>query len=103
HRHRQKALARTGDTDPKYQIVISDRVQILPLIGRLWGDRLLARRVKAVEGKMVPQAIGPILGDLFECILQLLVRKGLPLVKKLAKIAKYCLDRGDIPRVTVEQ
>jgi hypothetical protein len=52
---------------------------------------------------MVLQAVCAVLGDLLECVFQLLVRKCIPVVKKLAKIPEDLLNRLDIPLIAVEQ
>ncbi len=101
HRHCQKALACPGYPDPKHQIVRSDRVQIFPLIRGLRGDRLLSGRIESVSLKVIPQAVRPILGYLFEGVLQLFVSKRIALGKKLAKVEQYTFDRINVGRVAV--
>ena len=52
---------------------------------------------------MIFQTVCPVLGDLFEGVAKLLVRKRVSFVKKVAKIAQDLLDGLDIALVAVDQ
>lgn len=52
---------------------------------------------------MILQPIRPVLGDLFECIAKLLVRKRISVGKKVAEIAQDLFDRFDIALVAVDE
>jgi len=52
---------------------------------------------------MIFETIRAILGDLFEGILELLVRERTGFVKQLAKILQYLLDRANVALVSVDQ
>ena len=49
----EKAFAGTGDADAENQVVTGNRVDILSLIGRLWCDLFLARRIEPSFEKIV--------------------------------------------------
>ena len=52
---------------------------------------------------MIFQAVGTVLGDLFEGVAEFLVGKRVALGKQLAKIAEHLLDGPDVAFVAIDQ